>query len=804
MSGSKKGSSILPVEPVQNSSTCVANASTIETTRASDAEDRRRSTRSSSPNMKAPNVNEGDEDEDEDHNGGGYQSFTGRSPSIMPRRPSLRVAPAKPKLLTRTTSVKMQYPMWVMPVSTFLAQDKNWGCFEPHQDLLESGKLVLVTPDMIDKIIFVSHEWLSFDHPDPDGTQHSALHHALTRLAAGEVKEVRGTRIAEQFLGQKMVVKAEGWKRMLPQMFIWLDYMSIPQPTVEKARTGPDAAERIEKAEGGLKLAVASIPSYIEWTALMLILVPSLQHQSVKGTVCGFDTWRMRGWCRLEFLGTFLARNKIRVMVVKGQGARPKFVAPYEAMILHPLGGEFTCCQRNHISTAGKSIPCDKHSVKKVLRSMIKAKVEHARRHDDVETLFDLRYWICTQDWYLHGLGTTGKRVDVADAEGSFFPIHNSGGKEQDEDEDGDADEEKNDKDNSSSAVEALVQRLKWTPLHAAVGKSSGFTLLVYAVLSDDLEAVTEILEQGEHDVNQQIAAHHPNINVGKGMLPLSLAMMFASFPIVAALLDAGSKHIDGLGRSVLFYACCFGRKDLVAQWLKRFPSFDLEQSFRGGAGALGVSLRFQVSPLPTVQVLMAAGASPTFVAGGKIATNALITAAHNDQASGDLMRAMAEMDEINVNAANSPATRRVAAYAALAKAARRVGIKLPKSKFLLHFIGATALHFAASKGNGNSTKALLSLGADPHIRNGLGQTPFQCAEAAFGKGQVPEAITSLFRAARATGKEDRTGSGRSSGSWVSRIGTCRIGSGRTGSGRTGSGRTSSGRTGSGGKRAVA
>ena len=63
------------------------------------------------------------------------------------------------------SSTSARYPMYVIPVKTLL-ELQQW---EPHQNLLAKGKLVEVTPEVDLEIVFVSHQWTSFEHPDPTG-----------------------------------------------------------------------------------------------------------------------------------------------------------------------------------------------------------------------------------------------------------------------------------------------------------------------------------------------------------------------------------------------------------------------------------------------------------------------------------------------------------------------------------------------------------------------------------------------------------------------------------------------------------
>jgi hypothetical protein len=65
---------------------------------------------------------------------------------------------------TRQTACRVLYPMYAMPVVDVLQLTR----FQPHQELLNAGKLVEIQPHQGMDVIFVSHQWLSLQHPDPD------------------------------------------------------------------------------------------------------------------------------------------------------------------------------------------------------------------------------------------------------------------------------------------------------------------------------------------------------------------------------------------------------------------------------------------------------------------------------------------------------------------------------------------------------------------------------------------------------------------------------------------------------------
>ena len=108
------------------------------------------------------------------------------SPNAMPRSSrrqskaesaySHKVQPA------RKTACEVRYPMYVVTVETLLELTR----FEPHQLLMRQGKLLRVESGM--EVIFVSHQWCSYQHPDdPKHHQLKCLQAVLQRLKNGEL-----------------------------------------------------------------------------------------------------------------------------------------------------------------------------------------------------------------------------------------------------------------------------------------------------------------------------------------------------------------------------------------------------------------------------------------------------------------------------------------------------------------------------------------------------------------------------------------------------------------------------------------
>ena len=218
--------------------------------------------------------------------------------------------------------------MYVMPVKVLLKLTK----LLPHQDMLKTGRLVRVTPEHAGKIIFVSHEWTGFSEPDPNRVQLRCLQTVLSRLKAGEEDGVQ-SHWQQQLVYAKgnVRIRARDWKKHLEHMFVWMDYTSMPQPTAGPMPAEADIREFVEgddeslgvaidemtpsaqqasndkttdhrfggdELSAALTKAVESIPSYVERSALMLILVPTTAHTGRIGDLCDLRSWRGRGWVR--------------------------------------------------------------------------------------------------------------------------------------------------------------------------------------------------------------------------------------------------------------------------------------------------------------------------------------------------------------------------------------------------------------------------------------------------------------------------------------------------------------------------
>ena len=505
------------------------------------------------------------------------------------------------------SSTSARYPMYVIPVKTLL-ELQQW---EPHQNLLAKGKLVEVTPEVDLEIVFVSHQWTSFEHPDPTGEQLARLQAVLRQLMAGQTS-VMGNPQLQVIYSSTFETKGEQWAATLPKVCVWFDYVSIPQPgAVDDAATA-DAAPSVKKMPSLKKMAtsdhrvidaaataavesssshashtegaaarkaelvrqlvdaVDSIPSYVERSAQMWVLVPPTAHNSVADGVCNFASWRSRGWCRMEFAAAKLAcGDEMPVMIIEGAAKPLVYFNPCDTFKLRSSRGAF-------------SVDDDRTVVNKTLASMLRAKAASFAALGDV-TLSRLVFVfrpVFVDAEYVDALdadtpATAGTpEYGAVAASGEYKPA-------------------------AETAVERLKRRLAWRSdaEEAAWEKETGFNLLTLAAALDDTAAVSELIAgddaaallaaRGVKMVLTKGCAPHRRqpfsqlfCGYGEGMTPLVAAMTLGSPATVGALLDGGADPQRDASKLFGDAPCHFrgsilaGNVETTRYFLQRYPQY--------------------------------------------------------------------------------------------------------------------------------------------------------------------------------------------------------------------------------------
>jgi len=168
-------------------------------------------------------------------------------------------------------------------------------------------------------IVFFSHQWTSFNMPDPSSTQYRTMKIALKELA-----------------------KRNGWDESLKDVFVWIDYSSIPQ-------ANPSTQN----------LAIRSLAAYASSATYFIIVAPDTPHVDLD-EMCDLDTYQKRMWCRAEQVCHSM-RNGTEGMYISTGASNPlALVHPdHFTESLHVFEGELTCCRLEHKGM----VSCDRQSL---------------------------------------------------------------------------------------------------------------------------------------------------------------------------------------------------------------------------------------------------------------------------------------------------------------------------------------------------------------------------------------------------------------------------------------------------------
>ncbi|GMH68756.1 hypothetical protein TrST_g4410 [Triparma strigata] len=517
--------------------------------------------------------------------------------------------------------------MYLISVPNLLKLDR----MKPHQELLRQGALTAWNDSMRGRIIFVSHQWTAYANPDPDGDQLFALQQTLARLSEGETDVENDINMQLGGLLKGTVSGAE-WKAMVPDMYVWLDFSSMAQPSagpmpsedlaeddvtknIDRSASGEDAEEQKSddhRHSGGevancLNNGVASLPGYVELADFVFVLVPVVEHKD-RCETCDFSSWRGRGWCRLELLACGLAPGNRRVIVVRGGSARVEFITQNDILNLSPGLGNFSCCAVGHDFGHGP-VECDRIKIRKVLGLLLEGKIRTLFAEGKLQ---EARAFVALEQQFFRGLGD-----DVGGRRGSFFTLSQKAAHAMQ----ASTDEQQASTDPSDAVcrLAGLQEVLQWSSndQEKTFTKRTGMGLLAHAVIANDLLVVRHLLAGGtassnKEEVNRRVKGLVELLGLDR-MTPLMLAMSFSRFEIVESLLDAGADPTvcEKLQRlNALMVAAWHGRSANIAAWLKRFPEFDLERRNTFGMPALHIASMRGDNTLDTVRTLVDAGAN--------------------------------------------------------------------------------------------------------------------------------------------------------------------------------------------------
>ena len=152
----------------------------------------------------------------------------------------------------------MLFPMYTVPLDAAL----RMTTLKPHEELLAAGELSLFD-DGLGKALFVSHQWVSQSHPDPEFKQFRVLQEALRNVTAG-LSQISMDTITEAVFGLAKGISASEFRVSKP--FLWYDFFSVPQVPLVLGEGGQ--CENIQQK------AICSIPAYISRCQFFMALCP--------------------------------------------------------------------------------------------------------------------------------------------------------------------------------------------------------------------------------------------------------------------------------------------------------------------------------------------------------------------------------------------------------------------------------------------------------------------------------------------------------------------------------------------------
>ncbi|CAE8739807.1 unnamed protein product [Polarella glacialis] len=326
---------------------------------------------------------------------------------------------------------EMTFPMYVMSMDTFL----QLKTMRPHPELLAEGSIFPWSPER-GPVNLLSHQWLGISHPDPECGQLRCIQAVFRNVLDGKMPFRRPqdwelyskTRNYAKAAGRDLAKLGEnGLKLDLVETFsqeefistirngcVWLDYAGVPQ-------VGEKAQKVTKESRAQQQAAVDSIPAYVEASTNLWVVAPPLQHADLN-VECNFETWRTRGWCRVEDWVNEFNVNARRPLVV--EGPMDVWVDDFTLKLTSraqrqhsALNGQFTCCRMQHEAN-GAPFPCDKPRVRHVISNTLEGKLADLKAKGD---LVHYAWFLCLKPALLAETGAEGPLAIPKDRDLSAF-----------------------------------------------------------------------------------------------------------------------------------------------------------------------------------------------------------------------------------------------------------------------------------------------------------------------------------------------------------------------------------------------
>ncbi|CAE7750568.1 ANK2 [Symbiodinium microadriaticum] len=384
----------------------------------------------------------------------------------------------------------MLFPMYTVAVDVVLKMKQ----VRPHEHLKALGQLTIFDRSKTsEKAAFVSHQWVSQSHPDPDFRQMSVLQDVLRKFLSSS-ESVPKDQISEMFAAAAKALPMKEFQTC--SLFIWYDYFSVPQKEVHKAYASDPSAESKQAN------AINSIPAYVANCHFFLALCPVLDCPR-EGKVLTASTWARRGWTRLERAVREMSPDHTWVLI---QGST-KF----------ELAGTVLSFPGGPVGEGDFTLQEDRRRLAPVMQSIIMQRMVHCLRTQDFPG-----FRRCLNLQHIH---FSGFRIDPV---GGLLPF---------------------------SGQDAVSEFLHQNGLsNVNKSDSAGWWPLHYAALSGNTEVIKGLLQQ-RAALNQRTSKDEPTLGIPPWNSALDIAVLHRhprNHEAISLLIAARARLEGGLADPVL------------------------------------------------------------------------------------------------------------------------------------------------------------------------------------------------------------------------------------------------------------
>lgn len=220
---------------------------------------------------------------------------------------------------------QLDYPLHLIRGDEFVSEKQM-----VRHEILRNSHLLTVLDNIGDvdafihagkQVVFFSHQWTAFNHPDPGNAQYNCMVEALHELA-----------------------RRNGWNENLRDVYVWVDYSCIPQANASVQN-----------------LAIRSLAVYASSATYFVVCAPETKHSDLDD-ICDLASYQRRMWCRAEQVCHSMRNGTNGMFLAKGSPGTLDFSpvrSDFFIESLHVFHGDLTCCRMEHKGMEA----CDRQSL---------------------------------------------------------------------------------------------------------------------------------------------------------------------------------------------------------------------------------------------------------------------------------------------------------------------------------------------------------------------------------------------------------------------------------------------------------